>query len=147
MRLAVMIAVGIGLHNLGEGLAVGSAYAVGELALGASLVVGFALHNTTEGLAVVTPLIAHRPSVLRLLGLGLIAGGPAIIGAIVGAAVDNAALAAVLLGVGVGAIANVVTQIVPSLRDKSGTALNAPAIGGLAIGLVTMYLTGVLVAV
>ncbi len=84
-RLVLMIAIGIGLHNLGEGLAIGSAYAVGELALGAALVVGFALHNTTEGLAIVAPLAHRRPSPIRLLGLGLLAGGPAIIGAAVGA--------------------------------------------------------------
>ncbi len=146
MRLAVMIAVGIGLHNLGEGLAIGSAYAVGELALGAALVVGFALHNTTEGLAVVTPLVSRRTSVLALLGLGVLAGAPAILGAILGAAVDNPALSALLLGVGVGAIINVVVQIVPSMRDAEGTSLNPPAIGGLAAGLLIMYATGLLVS-
>ncbi|WP_051084857.1 hypothetical protein [Kribbella catacumbae] len=65
-----MIAIGIGLHNLGEGPAVGSAYAVGELPLGAALVVGFALHNTTEGLAIVAALAHRRPSLIRLLGPG-----------------------------------------------------------------------------
>ena len=67
-HLALMVAIGIGLHNLGEGLAIGSAYAVGELALGAFLVVGFAIHNTTEGLAIVAPLIRERPTPSRLLG-------------------------------------------------------------------------------
>ena len=70
-----MIAIGIGLHNLGEGLAIGSAYAIGELALGAFLVVGFAIHNTTEGFAIVAPLTRERPSLGRLLLLGVIAGG------------------------------------------------------------------------
>ncbi len=79
--LALLVAIGIGLHNLGEGLAIGSAYATGALALGAFLVVGFAIHNTTEGLAIVAPLRggagdrAERPRLTRLLGLGLIAGG------------------------------------------------------------------------
>ncbi|MGH3476103.1 MAG: ZIP family metal transporter, partial [Nocardioidaceae bacterium] len=77
-RLALMIAIGIGLHNLGEGLAIGSAYAIGELAIGAALVIGFAIHNTTEGLAVVVPLAARPVSLLRLLGLGLLAGAPAV---------------------------------------------------------------------
>ncbi|MCQ6271867.1 ZIP family metal transporter [Pseudarthrobacter sp. R1] len=65
-RLALLIAVGIGLHNLGEGLAIGSAYAVGPLALGSSLIVGFAIHYTTEGLAIVTPLARERPGLGRL---------------------------------------------------------------------------------
>ncbi|MGH2994285.1 MAG: ZIP family metal transporter, partial [Solirubrobacterales bacterium] len=98
-RLALMIAVGIGLHNLGEGLAIGSAYAVGALALGAFLVIGFAIHNTTEGLAIVAPLAAgERPSLGRLAALGLIAGGPAILGAFVGASVSNPELSTFLLG-------------------------------------------------
>ena len=91
-----MIAIGIGLHNLGEGLAIGSAYSVGALALGAFLVVGFAIHNTTEGLAIVAPL-ARRAAVARggCSALGLIAGAPAILGALIGASVDNAELVGV----------------------------------------------------
>ena len=67
---ALLIAIGIGLHNLGEGVAIGAAYAVGSLALGAFLVVGFALHNTTEGLAIVAPLARERVSLRRLALLG-----------------------------------------------------------------------------
>ncbi|MQA82451.1 MAG: ZIP family metal transporter [Streptosporangiales bacterium] len=145
-RLALMIAIGIGLHNLGEGLAIGSAYAVGELALGTALVVGFALHNTTEGLAVVAPLTRQRPSLLRLLFLGLLAGAPAIVGAVVGAAVDNTALASLLFGVGVGAIVQVVIQIAPSLRNHAGKIIDPAIAGGLAAGLLIMYATGLLVA-
>jgi zinc transporter, ZIP family len=145
-RLALMIAIGIGLHNLGEGLAIGSSYAVGELALGTALVIGFALHNTTEGLAVVAPLTRQRPSVLRLLGLGLLAGGPAIIGAVVGAAVDNTALASLLFGVGVGAIVQVVIQIAPSLRDQFGKVLDPATVGGVSAGLLIMYVTSLLIA-
>ncbi len=145
LPLAVMIAVGIGLHNLGEGLAIGSAYAVGELALGAFLVVGFALHNTTEGIAIVAPLSAQRPSLIQLGGLGLLAGAPAILGAMLGAAVNNNELSAFLLGVGVGAIAQVIVQIAPALRDASGQKLNPATIGGIAAGVLIMYLTGLLV--
>jgi zinc transporter, ZIP family len=101
--LALLVAIGIGLHNLGEGLAIGSAYAAGALALGAFLVVGFALHNTTEGLAIVAPLAEGRPALRRLMALGLIAGAPAILGAWIGAAAFNASLVAFLLGGGVGA--------------------------------------------
>ncbi|MEV8371563.1 ZIP family metal transporter [Kribbella sp. NPDC056861] len=144
-RLALMIAIGIGLHNLGEGLAIGSAYAVGELALGAALVVGFALHNTTEGLAIVAPLAHHRPPVLRLLGLGLLAGGPAIIGAAIGASVNDAALASALFGVGVGAIVQVIIQLAPSLKSSTGKLLDPTVAGGVAAGLLVMYATGLLV--
>jgi zinc transporter, ZIP family len=145
-RLALMIAIGIGLHNLGEGLAIGSAYAVGELALGAALVVGFALHNTTEGLAIVAPLAHRRSSVRRLLGLGLLAGGPAIIGAAVGASINDAALASALFGVGVGAIVQVIIQLAPSLRSSTGKLLDPTVAGGVAAGLLVMYATGLLVA-
>lgn len=144
LRLALMIAVGIGLHNLGEGLAIGSAYAVGELALGAGLVVGFAVHNTTEGLAIVAPLTERPPPWPRLVALGVVAGGPAIVGALVGATVDNAALAALLLGVGVGAIVQVVTQIWPVLKGPG--RLEPRVLGGLAGGMIAMYLTSLLVA-
>lgn len=146
MRLATLIALGIGLHNLGEGLAIGSAFAVGELALGTALVIGFALHNTTEGLAIVAPLTDHRPGLARLAGLGLLAGAPAILGALLGAAVNNPALSALLLGVGVGAILQVIAQIVPALRRSGLRALDPPVAGGLAAGLLVMYLTGLLVA-
>lgn len=145
LRLALMIAIGIGLHNLGEGLAIGSAYAVGELALGAFLVVGFALHNTTEGIAIVAPLAKERPSLMQLGLLGLLAGAPAILGAMLGAAVNNSELSAFLLGVGVGAIAQVIVQIAPALRGRSGQTLNPAAIGGIAAGVLIMYLTGLLV--
>jgi zinc transporter ZupT len=145
-QLALMIAIGIGLHNLGEGLAIGSAYAVGELAVGAALVVGFALHNTTEGLAIVAPLTSRRPPLAVLIGLGIVAGAPAILGAVIGASVDNAALSAVLLGAGVGAIIQVVTQIAPALRDKAGRLLDPAVVGGLAGGVAVMYITGLAVA-
>lgn len=142
-RLALLIAVGIGLHNLGEGLTIGSAYAVGELALGTGLVVGFAVHNTTEGLAIVAPLTAARVGWRRLLALGMIAGAPAIAGTLIGATVDNATIAALLLGAGAGAIAQVIVQIWPALRD--GPKLSPPVLGGLATGLLAMYLTSLLV--
>jgi zinc transporter ZupT len=145
-RLALMIAIGIGLHNLGEGLTIGSAYAVGELALGTGLVVGFAVHNTTEGVAIVAPLTSRPPAWPRLLALGALAGGPVIIGTLIGATVDNAALAALLLGAGAGAIAQVIVQIWPALRGKPGTPLPPPVLGSLAGGILAMYLTGLLVA-
>ena len=145
--LALLVAVGIGLHNLGEGLAIGSAYASGALALGAFLVVGFAIHNTTEGLAIVAPLRERsRPSLARLLGLGLIAGAPAILGAWIGAAAFDPSLAALLFGIGVGAIVRVIVQISPSMRDDSGRFLTPASVSGILAGIAVMYLTGLLVA-
>ncbi|MGW0591728.1 ZIP family metal transporter [Streptosporangium sp. NPDC002607] len=143
-RLALLISVGIGLHNLGEGLAIGSAYAVGALALGATLVVGFAIHNTTEGLAIVAPVSEERTSPLRLSFLGLVAGAPAILGAWFGAATTQPALAALLLGLGVGAIAQVIIQIAPSVRDHGGRLLHPLGITGILAGMLLMYATGLL---
>jgi zinc transporter ZupT len=146
--LALLVAIGIGLHNLGEGLAIGTAYASGALALGAFLVVGFAIHNTTEGLAIVAPLReSERPGLGRLLGLGLIAGAPAILGAWIGAAAFDPSLAALLFGVGVGAIVRVIVQLAPAMRDGSGRLLNPATVTGILVGIAVMYLTGLLVSV
>lgn len=145
-QLALMVAVGIGLHNMGEGLAIGSAYASGALALGAFLVIGFAIHNTTEGLAIVGPLAKERPTLGRLLTLGTIAGAPAILGAWIGAAAFNPSLAALLFGIGVGAIVQVIFQLLPVMRDDDGRALHGQAVIGLLSGVALLYLTGLLVS-
>ncbi len=150
-RLAFLVAFGIGLHNLGEGLAIGSSYAIGSLALGASLIIGFALHNTTEGLAIVAP-VANEPGggaqrLKRLVGLGLLAGVPAVIGAWIGASAFNPSLAAFMFGLGAGAIVQVIVQIAPSIRDSAGRLLHPLAVGGLVTGVVLMYATGLLISV
>ena len=146
-HLALLVAVGIGLHNLGEGVAIGAAYAAGALALGAFLVVGFALHNTTEGLAIVAPVAKQEPSLQRLAVLGLIAGAPAVLGAWIGAAAFNASLAAFLFGFGAGAIVQVIVQLAPSIKDDQGRLLHPPAVAGLLAGMMLMFATGLLVAV
>jgi ZIP family zinc transporter len=147
-RLSLMVAIGIGLHNLGEGLAIGSAYAIGSLALGAFLVIGFAIHNTTEGLAIVAPLAREKKTPLsRLIALGLIAGAPAILGAVIGAAAYNQELATFLIGIGVGAIVQVIVQLVPSIRDRKGNALHPLSIAGIVAGAAALYLTGLLVSI
>ena len=145
--LALLIAIGIGLHNFGEGVAIGSAYAVGALALGAFLVVGFAIHNTTEGLAIVAPVADSRPTLGRLALLGLIAGGPAVLGAWLGAAAYNASAAAFLFGLGTGAIVQVIVQLAPTLRDDSGRTLHPVAVAGLLGGMALMFGTGLLVSI
>jgi zinc transporter, ZIP family len=148
LQLSLLVAIGIGLHNLGEGLAIGSAYAIGELALGAFLVFGFALHNTTEGLAIVAPLAKrHRPSLPALAALGLIAGGPAILGAFVGASAYNPEVAAFLIGIGIGAIAQVIVQLVPAMRDRAGRALYPASVAGILAGVAILYTTGLLISV
>ena len=147
ISLAMLIALGIGLHNLGEGLAIGSAYAGGALALGAFLVVGFAIHNTTEGLAIVAPMAGERPRLRILLLLGLLAGAPAILGAWIGAAAFNSSLVALLLGVGAGAIIQVVVQIWPSIRGADGRSLTPANVGGIVAGVALLYITGLLISV
>jgi zinc transporter ZupT len=147
-RAAFLVALGIGLHNLGEGLAIGSAYAIGSLALGAALVVGFALHNTTEGLAIVAPVARQgRASLRRLALLGVLAGAPAVLGAWIGASAFDPSLAALMFGIGAGAIAQVIVQIAPGVRDEAGRLLHPLAAGGLLVGLVVMYVTGLMVSV
>ena len=141
-----MVSIGIGLHNLGEGLAIGSAYAIGALALGAFLIIGFAIQNTTEGLAIVAPLSDEQPGLGRLAMLGVIAGAPAILGTVVGAAAYNAELAALLIGVGVGAIVQVIQLLIPSMRDNAGRALYPASIGGILAGGAALYVTGLLVS-
>jgi ZIP family zinc transporter len=145
LYLALLVAIGIGLHNLGEGLAIGAAYAAGALALGALLVIGFAVHNTTEGLAVVAPVAKNRPSLPKLVGLGLIAGGPAILGAWIGASAFNGSVVAFLLGVGAGAIAQVIVQLAPFIRDETGRHLYPKSAAGLVAGIGVLYLTSLLV--
>lgn len=144
-RLALLIAVGIGLHNLGEGLAVGSAFAIGELAIGTALFFGFATHNLTEGIAVISPLVGQRTSWLRLAALGVVAGGPAMLGTTLGALATSPEQSAFLLGCGIGAILQVIVQLVPLLRSRTDQGFDLHVVGGLAGGVMAMYLTSLLV--
>ncbi|MGH2748964.1 MAG: ZIP family metal transporter [Actinomycetota bacterium] len=145
--LAYLVAAGIGLHNLGEGLAVGAALAVGEIALGTFLIVGFALHNTTEGLAIVAPLggEARRPSLWHFAALGALAGVPTIAGAWLGGFAFSPAYASLAFGVAAGAIAQVVWTIGRSMGRERGLNSGVGALGFVA-GLAVMYVTGLLTA-
>ena len=141
--VALMIAVGIGLHNLGEGLAIGGSMVAGEVALSTFLIVGFAIHNMTEGLAIVAPVARERVSVMRLAMLGLVAGAPAIAGTWIGGFVSSPIASIAFLSVGAGAVFQVVYAIFRFTgKDKF---LSAPAIAGLATGMLLMYLTSLLV--
>ena len=150
MGLAMMIAIGIGLHNLGEGLAIGAAYTLGEVALGAFLILGFTLHNTTEGLAILSPLIRDEVTWRDLALLGMIGGGPTILGAWVGAFTYSDPLSLVFLGIGGGAIVQVIAVLVrarAAAGESSVEALAKPRnVAGLLAGFLLMYLTGLLVA-
>jgi len=147
VAIGLMIAIGIGLHNFGEGLAIGSAVGLGSIAFSTFLIVGFALHNTTEGLAIAAPMSrAKKTSIGKLFGLGLIAGAPAIFGAWVGGFAFSPFSAVIFLSVGAGAIFQVIVIILKWIREEGDKNLSgAPVVLGLAIGMLIMYLTSILV--
>lgn len=149
LGLALLIAIGIGLHNLGEGLAIGAAYTLGEVALGTFLIIGFTIHNTTEGLAILSPLVEGKASLGQLALLGLIGGGPTVIGTWIGAFTYSTPLSLLFLGVGAGAIFQVV-RILAASKAGEGSALDSLSRGRAAAGFVSgfllMYVTSLLVA-
>ncbi|MCH9015506.1 MAG: ZIP family metal transporter [Gemmatimonadetes bacterium] len=148
MTVALLIAMGIGLHNLGEGLAIGAAYSLGEAALGAFLIIGFMLHNTTEGLGIVAPIASDRPRIRTLAALGAIAGVPTILGAWIGGLAYSPLIAVLFLSVGAGAIAQVVVALYRVVeRESEGTTLNPITATGIVVGFAIMYGTGLFVAV
>lgn len=149
LALAYAIAFSIGVHNLGEGLAIGGAYTLGEISTGFLLVVGFTIHNLTEGIAIVAPMVRSRFRLVHLLWLGLLAGGPTIIGTLLGAFTYSALWAVLFLAIGAGAIFQVVIEITRHQVRQAGTAglLSGSALAGFALGLIVMYLTGLFVAV
>lgn len=148
--IATLIALGIGLHNLGEGLAIGAAFATGAATLGSFLVIGFTLHNITEGVGIAAPLLkGPRPSLLTFGGLALLAGSPAILGTWFGSLAYSPLPAALFLSLGAGAILQVIWEVGKLLRrdaaQQDRPALNWLNFAGLAAGVVIMYLTAFLV--
>ena len=145
-----LIALGIGLHNLGEGLAIGSAYAIGEVALGSLLVIGFMVHNVTEGVAIVAPLTQTYRQInrflLHLVAMGLIAGAPTIIGTLIGGFAYSAAIGVLFLAIGSGAIFDVTFDIVNRMaKGKWLSIFTITNVLGFLAGLLVMYATGFLV--
>jgi ZIP family zinc transporter len=148
LTLALLVAIGIGLHNFGEGLAIGSSFALGELALGSFLIVGFMIHNVTEGLGIATPAAdeRRRPSWWWLVGLVLIAGAPTIPGAWLGGFTANDWLGVVFFAAAAGAAFEVVVEVGRYLRDRAPGGLTSGwALGGFLAGVAVMYSTGLLV--
>jgi zinc transporter, ZIP family len=145
--LALLIAIGIGLHNLGEGLAIGASFALGELQLGTFLIVGFMIHNVTEGLGIVTPVAKARVTVLALGALALVAGAPTILGAWLGGYTSSDVLGALFFAIAAGAAFQVVVEVGRYVaRVAPGGLRSGYAIGGFVAGIAAMYVTGILVA-
>lgn len=150
LAISLMIAIGIGLHNFGEGLAISAAVLLGKAALSTFLIVGFTLHNTTEGLAIVAPIAKSRQVMIRkLIVMGFIAGAPTIAGAWIGGFLYSPLAAVIFLSVGAGAIFQVVYSIASWISHTSShnrkTLIDTSTIAGFAIGMLIMYTTGLLI--
>jgi zinc transporter, ZIP family len=150
LGVSYRIALGIGLHNLGEGLAIGAAFALGEAALGTFLVIGFTLHNITEGIGIAAPIARERPRWWHFLLLAALAGLPAVLGVWIGGFIYNAFLAALFLALGAGAIAQVVYEVgrlILRQSQEEGVPFVSPAtFGGLIAGMAIMYATALFIA-
>jgi zinc transporter, ZIP family len=156
LAISLMISIGIGLHNFGEGLAIGAAILLGEMVLSTFLIIGFTLHNTTEGLAIVAPLAKSRKLMLRrLIIMGIIAGAPTIVGAWIGGFLYSPIATIIFLSIGAGAIFQVVYSIgswmlrshnqYDEVKEKKAISVNIFIIVGFAAGMTIMYVTGLLV--
>ena len=146
LSLSYMVAIGIGLHNLGEGLMIGAAAALGAIALTKFLVIGFTIHNTTEGLAIIAPIARQKARIMHLGVLGLIAGVPVIVGTWVGGFTFMPMASVIFLAIGAGAIFQVVYSIINWINKESGSKFTSPySVAGFIVGLAVMYLTGLLI--
>ena len=150
LRIAYLIALGIGLHNFGEGLAIGAAYAGGEAALGAYLILGFTLHNVTEGIGIAAPVADRRPALKHFVLFVLVAGAPAVVGTWIGGFAFDPVLGTVFLAAGVGAILQVVWEVGRLVKQNSEaigeSMISAGNLVGFALGLGLMFTTGYFVA-
>ena len=146
VAIALMISIGIGLHNFGEGLAIGAALGMGSIAFSTFLIVGFALHNTTEGIAIAAPMSRGKLMIGKLVAMGIIAGSPAIFGAWIGGFVYSPFTSVIFLAVGAGAIFQVIVVIMKWIQEENGQNLSTFAVvSGIAAGMLVMYLTSILI--
>ena len=147
LALALLVAIGIGVHNLGEGLAIGTSFAIGELQLGSFLVIGFMVHNLTEGLGIAAPAASDRAAPLRIALLAVVAGAPTIVGAWLGGYASNEVLAALFFAIAAGAALQVVVEVGRWIaRTAPGGLRSGWVVGGYLAGIAAMYATGVLAA-
>lgn len=151
LALAFYIALGIGLHNFGEGLAIGGAFAAGAAGLGTFLVLGFALHNVTEGIGIAAPILRIRPPLWTFAGLTLLAGGPAVLGIWAGSLAYAPQWSAFALAVGAGAILQVMVEVTSYLQrqnsDRQAILYSPAVLGGFLGGVAFMYVTAALIKV
>jgi ZIP family zinc transporter len=147
LALATLVAIGIGLHNFGEGLAIGTSLAFGELALGTFLIVGFMVHNVSEGLGIAAPLAEGRAAagLARLAVLVLVAGAPTIAGGWLGGFVTSDWLGVLFFAAAAGAALEVVVEVGRHLaRRAPGGLTSGYVLGGFLAGVAVMYVTGIL---
>lgn len=151
LALAFYIALGIGLHNFGEGLAIGGAFAAGAAGLGTFLVLGFALHNVTEGIGIAAPMLRIRPPLWSFAALTLLAGGPAVLGIWAGSLAYAPQWSAFALAVGAGAILQVMVEVTAYLQrqnsDRQAILYSPAVLGGFLGGIAFMYVTAALIKV
>lgn len=151
LALATYIALGIGLHNLGEGMAIGAAFVAGAAGLGTFLVLGFALHNITEGIGIAAPLAGRQPPYAAFAGLALLAGAPAILGLWLGSLSYGPHWTALAFAIGAGAILQVIVEVGAYLaatrQGRSSVWLSSPAISGFTAGIAIMYATAMVVKI
>ncbi len=163
VAVALMISIGIGLHNFGEGLAIGAAVGLGSIAFSTFLIVGFAIHNTTEGLAIAAPMSRGRTQIGKLAAMGMIAGSPAIFGAWVGGFVYSPFTSVIFLSVGAGAIFQIIIIILRWIKEdeqrlnnndgtknrnwsgSEGDLSSLPVAAGISVGMLIMYITSILI--
>ena len=146
LAVAFMIAVGIGLHNFGEGLAIGASYSIGAAALGTFLVIGFIIQNITEGLGIIAPVLKDKPAMSSLAWMGIIGGAPAIVGAWIGGLTYSQPLSVLFLAIGAGAVFEVVYEIAKLIqKDSAKRPMPVTIFAGVTVGMLLLYVTGILI--